>query len=128
MTIPWSHRPKTRKDLLVDILIEVPALYEDIDNINLQTIETRELQHRDIHGRVLAVIAKLEDWNLQFGIALTCAGKDWRYPDRAPTDKFADAHITTLYWACSLVLYSAYKQTKTILISSTSIPKIVAAA
>jgi hypothetical protein len=110
MTIPWRHHPKTRKDLLVDILVEVPSLYEDVDRISLQTVETQQVYRQDIHARVSAVIERLEDWNSKFGVASSCAGQDWRFPASMPTDKIADTHIMTLYWACSLVVYGVHRQ------------------
>jgi hypothetical protein len=105
MTIPWSHHRKTRKDFLIDILLEIPSLYEDIDN----TILTQPSQRHNIQKRVSAVIGRLATWNSKFGVTLSSSVQDWRFPVSMSTDRIADAHIMTLYWATSLLAYSLYR-------------------
>lgn len=52
MTEPWSHHKKTRKDLLVVVLLETPSLYEGVDNMNLQPDKkTRSSQTRNLQKK-----------------------------------------------------------------------------
>lgn len=105
MTEPWSHHPKTRKDLLVDILLKIPALYEVIDNMNLAANhETKLSLRRNLQEMVYSIMKMLADWESRYAVTVECAGSDWRSPSRITTDKIANAHVMTLYWASNILV------------------------
>lgn len=106
MTDPWIHHPKTRKDLLVDILLEIPSLYEGIDNMNLQPDSPAKFRQRfNLQAMVFTVIKRLDNWSSRFAVTLACIGPKWQFPSNMATDEIADAHIMTLYWASSIIAY-----------------------
>ncbi|KAJ5373090.1 hypothetical protein N7517_005096 [Penicillium concentricum] len=107
MTDPWIHHPKTRKDLLVDILLELPSIYEGIDNMNIQPDSPAKLRQRLILKEMgFAVMEKLYHWSSKFAITVACIGPKWQLPINMTTDEIADTHIMTIYWASSIIAYS----------------------
>ncbi|CAI7567256.1 unnamed protein product [Penicillium glandicola] len=109
MTDPWIHHPKTRKDLLIDILLEVPSLFEDIDNMNLQPDCPAKLRQRfNLQETTFNVIEKLDNWRLNFAVTVACVGPKWQFPNNMTTTDIADAHIMTLYWASSILAYGVF--------------------
>ncbi|CRL18413.1 unnamed protein product [Penicillium camemberti] len=106
MTDPWTHHPKTRKDLLVDILLEIPSIYEGVDNMNLQPDSPAKLRQRfNLQEMVFTVIERLNNWRSNFAVAVACIGPNWQFPSNMATNEIADAHIMTLYWASSIIAY-----------------------
>lgn len=107
MTDPWIHHPKTRKDLLVDILLKIPSLYEGIDNMNIQPDSPAKLRQRfNLLEITFTVLEELADWRSKFAVKLACIGPKWQFPSNIATNEIADAHIMTLYWTSSLIAYS----------------------
>lgn len=110
MTDPWIHHPKTRKDLLVDILLEIPSIYEGVDNMNLQPDSPAKLRQRfNLQEMVFTVIERLYNWRSNFAVAVACIGPKWQFPSNMATNEIADAHIMTLYWASSIIAYGVYR-------------------
>lgn len=106
MTDPWIHHPKTRKDLLVDILLEIPSIYEGVDNMNLQPDSSAKLRQRfHLQEMVFTVIERLYNWRSNFAVAVACIGPKWQFPSNMATNEIADAHIMTLYWASIIIAY-----------------------
>lgn len=110
MTDPWIHHPKTRKDLLVDILLKIPSLYEGIDNMNIQPDSPAKLRQRfNLLEITFTVLEELADWRSKFAVKLACIGPKWQFPSNITTNEIADAHIMTLYWTSSLIAYSIHR-------------------
>lgn len=110
MTDPWSHHTKTRKDLLVDVLLEIPSLYEALDNMNLQPDKMTKLKHRrNLQTMVSVVMKRLHLWKLRHAVTVACSEPDWRFPSSIATGTIADAHVMTLYWASCIHTYHIYR-------------------
>ncbi|CAI7639124.1 unnamed protein product [Penicillium crustosum] len=106
MTDPWTHHPKTRKDLLVDILLEIPSIYEGVDNMNLLPDSPAKLRQRfDLQEMVFTIIERLQNWRSNFAVAVASIGPKWQFPRNMATNEIANAHIMTLYWASSIIAY-----------------------
>ncbi|KAK2791235.1 hypothetical protein FQN53_006076 [Emmonsiellopsis sp. PD_33] len=73
-TIPWLHHPKSLRDKLLDILVDIPTLYEEIDILNALSSPTTDVhrnsetqtQSNSLHHSLLtscwALDSLLDEW------------------------------------------------------------------
>lgn len=104
ITVPWSEKPKSPKDELVDILVQIPGLLEDVEALACRPDSRAGLVDR-IRETYARIDADLAHW------------KETRFPqdlppsfnehgDRTPTSAdVLNAHLLTLFWTASLVTY-----------------------
>ena len=107
MTEPWSHHSKTRKDLLIDIMLEIPNLYEVFDSMERQIDpKIRSIYRRNLQSKLACALDNLKTWKLN-GITSvgTLPGSNWQVPGKVTSDEIAEAHVLTLYWATSILLW-----------------------
>ncbi|KAJ5272664.1 hypothetical protein N7478_007789 [Penicillium angulare] len=112
LTDPWTHHPKTRKDMLVDILLEIPSLYENVDNMNLLPDGKIKSSHRhNIQKMNYVIMTRLENWNTRYAATLptTYSGPHWQTLSSVETNSIADAHVMAIYWASSIHAYHIYR-------------------
>lgn len=104
--------PKTPKDLLLDIFVEVPALLEDLDAVLACTDSSRIPSLReDITRRCWLLETQLLTWREEVDLAdpeqPTCTVAD---PSPSPAlDLIATAHILCLYWSMFIIIYSTLR-------------------
>lgn len=111
-SIPWQEIPKNLKDILVDVLVDIPGLVEDFDNMRLCTDASRQATLR------LELIQKCWDCDRQLLAWLTLlrhlvSPGDHPGPGPPPGPlsedlviHVAQVHGMSLFWTTSLVLYS----------------------
>ena len=111
-SIPWQEIPKDLKDILVDILVDMPGLVEAFDNMRLCTERSRQAALR------LELIQKCweHDRQLLAWSGLLCQvvnGNTGKKPCTKPRSEAEDlvthvaqVHGMSLFWTTSLVLYS----------------------
>ncbi|CAI6311858.1 unnamed protein product [Periconia digitata] len=105
-TVPWLGRSKTPKDLLLDLFIEIPRLFETLD-----TLRTRS-QYDDEQELIQPLMAdcrqlgnELKSWYLKTGskteshVRKAMVEKD----GRASVEHLASAQLIVLYWCCLLL-------------------------
>ncbi|SPN99696.1 uncharacterized protein DNG_02547 [Cephalotrichum gorgonifer] len=109
-TIPWRDISKTPKDLLVDILLDTPGLLEDLDVLKASPYgEVRDALRREIIRNCWACDEQLSAWRAAVGI------RDPAYAFEIPEsptfsiDLLAAAHIMTIYWTTSVIVYSTLR-------------------
>jgi len=128
-TIPWKHIPKTPRDRLNDILVDLPGLFEEVDIVHACTDDpARQTTLRE------AVIAKC--WSLESDLwnwRTTTGVPDPEFqvhvyghvhptdvdnnskpvpppPPPPPTlERVAVLHILCLYWALRLLIYNTLR-------------------
>lgn len=110
MTVPWSQYPKTRKDLLVDILLEIPSLYESVDRMDLQDETTQFKQRHSVVKSISILTDRLNDWKEKYAsttseIPYSSPGEQSQTSGNIAADIIADAHIMTTYWASCILVY-----------------------
>ncbi len=99
------------KDLLIDILAEMPGLFEDMDRMREMDDEdeSRELLEADLRKRCRRCDIELVTWN-----------KDWNFEDKFMTiakrlkdnlsaEDLAIVYLTSIAWATALLLYSTMR-------------------
>ncbi|CAI4212420.1 unnamed protein product [Parascedosporium putredinis] len=107
-SVPWQRIPKNLKDILVDVLVDMPRLVEDFDNMQQCTEESKKETLR------LALIQKCWEHDGQlsawFGLLRQVANaSNTSRPESRAKDVVtyvAQVHGMSLFWATSLILYS----------------------
>lgn len=66
--------------------------------------ETKLRLRRNLQGEVYCITKTLADWESKYAVTVECAGSDWRSPSRITTEKIANAHVMTLYWASNILV------------------------
>lgn len=110
-TVPWTKHPKSTKDVLLDILVEVPGILEDIDNC--ESLDDREMKHDEYQRLVatcLSLHSELESW-------YEALPPERRYMDthglgtgdERVIEELPEMYTMLLYWATCLYLYNAMR-------------------
>lgn len=109
-TIPWRAREKSTKDLLVDILDDIPGLLQQLDEFQgLQGGVERDKSLQRLHLRCREIEAALYAWKRRVSNDLERFDYTATSLPIAPPDsdvEFALLHLTSLYWVACLLLYS----------------------
>ena len=110
-TVPWTKSSKQTKDLLLDILVEVPGILEDIDNCESQ--DDPDIRHDEYWRLVVSCLglhAQLRDWydalppEHRYVDTFSLITED----DRA-TEELPGMYTMLLYWSTCLYLYNAMR-------------------
>ncbi|KAG8164676.1 hypothetical protein KVR01_004951 [Diaporthe batatas] len=110
-TIPWSKHPKSTKDLLLDILVEIPGVLEDIDNCEgLESHERKREEYRRLVAVSLGLHTELESWYDAMPPERRYAGAHGLGTgDEQVIEELPEMYTMLLYWATCLYLYSAMR-------------------
>lgn len=108
MTIPWTYHPKTPKDLLIDIVVELPGLCEGIDSLNSLGKSSAAPRLRAILcRRAFEMIKKLAIWEATFSKSTSFLeiNNTVTLPETIPGHDLANCHLMTYFWGISLNVY-----------------------
>ncbi|OOQ81906.1 hypothetical protein PEBR_41128 [Penicillium brasilianum] len=106
---PWEYHPKTSKDMLVDIILEVPSLYEGIDG--LETKERFDSNSRQaLQQAAYTTIDRLLQWGNRFACQVVSSQPDWQRLSRFTTEELTGVHLMTFYWATLIIAHDAYQK------------------
>ncbi|KAF9873536.1 hypothetical protein CkaCkLH20_08995 [Colletotrichum karsti] len=108
-TIPWSKIPKTPKDVMLDILTDVPALLQDLDL--LQQAMTSNMSRRFL--RTYRRLDKEIVWWLEnlSPPQKTLDALHERHYENPTADELAVAHVMTYFWTACIFVYSSLHTT-----------------
>lgn len=122
-TIPWSHVPKSPKDELVDILLEIPGLLEDFDcsvaHSHGQAPQEQTSSREQLRARCLLHDTQLRHWSTHSGATVLAFAESHlssldtpHEPASSPPspDSFAIAHLAMIYYATCALLYDIMRQ------------------
>lgn len=110
-TVPWTKHAKGTKDELLDILVEVPGFFEDIDNCeNLADPDMKHEEYRRLIATCLNLHAQLGDW-------YDALPPEQRYVDTSrlgiederAIEELPYIYTMLLYWSTCLSLYNAMR-------------------
>ncbi|KAJ5413926.1 hypothetical protein N7509_000553 [Penicillium cosmopolitanum] len=106
MTIPWIHHPKTPKDLLIDIAVELPGLCEGIDGLTLLGNSAAASKLRTLlRSRAFEIIAKIAIWEATLSKPTILLDPDEPLPETISSQELANSHLMTFFWGISLNVY-----------------------
>ena len=116
-SVPWQNIPKNMKDILADVLVEMPGLLEDLDNMLCLPSESsaQTTSRRDLIRKCWEYDAQLLSW---LGL-LSNIAQPPEHHDPCPEPEnhsgesksdlvthVAQVHGMSLFWLTSMVLYS----------------------
>ena len=114
--VPWNEHPKSARDLLLDIIIDIPAIYEAIDAINSwpdddvggqsQYGGKKEAARQMTRNGITAIITRLLEWNNAHAMATVPPSLDDPPPEAATPEQFLAVHVMTLFWAICIRVYN----------------------
>ena len=116
-TAPWSEIPKTPKDALMDIMVDLPGLMEQFDTMNTCVDPQLQLQLiQQLYDQCWAHHVELQNWattvgkpSVTFAESLTRTDNlEYQNPS---TMEFALAGLGTLYWTACAILYDTHQRT-----------------
>lgn len=108
-TLPWAQHDKTPRDHLVDILLDIPTLFEAIDIMTSNNSPPqKENLRRQVWRGYLRLDQLLVDWHTN--CAPPEAMSPWHLdgvniPQSITPDDLVGAHLMTLYWSTCILLY-----------------------
>jgi hypothetical protein len=109
MNDPWKYHAKTAKDLLVDIILEIPSLYGGIDHLEDKERFNSNLR-QELQQAAYVTIIRLKRWAAKFAIAVETSRTDWQSPSSFTNDQIAGVHLKTFYLATLMIAHDSYKR------------------
>ncbi|KAL3448954.1 hypothetical protein BJX65DRAFT_52384 [Aspergillus insuetus] len=106
-TIPWLKRDKTSRDHLIDVIMDMTALFEDTDKMKVcpDPLE-KELLHQQLIDGFLALKHGLRTWQTLHAPNYHPPTNSDDLPDQVSPEDLTGAHLMTLFWATSIVACS----------------------
>lgn len=110
LTLPWLHRTKDLKDKLIDLMVQVPGLISEFDDITLQRhpIQDSPESRRHFFARARLLQDAIEAWNVMLMEStdpeLLRATEDG-IPETFDLDNMFLAHARVLHWTMLLRFY-----------------------
>ncbi len=110
-TIPWQETPKNLKDVLVDVLVDMPRLLEDLDSMQACKPANKQAELR----QNLIQSCWNHDKRLMLWFRLVCGEENpGRHHSPITNEKdtvtrVAVIHGMSLFWTTCLILYSTLR-------------------
>jgi hypothetical protein len=113
VNLPWNTIAKTPRDKILDILVEIPAVFEAIDTYNTTVaVEplTAEAYRQQVVQLCLSLHEKLAQWSADHNTLVLSASKAtamWDMNLPCPLSSSLDIawlHVMVLYWIASALI------------------------
>lgn len=114
--MPWTVHVKNSRDRLIDILIDLPAVYEAIDTIKSWPDDSdndrgakkgrKEKARLMVRRGLTSVIDRLQVWNTDHALRTTPATLAHPPPVAATPEQYLAGHVMTLFWATCIRIYN----------------------
>lgn len=108
-TVPWASAPKTRRDLLLDLLLDIPGILEDYDRMTSCPDDATRADERDtLVARCWELDQGLQQWaSSSPRISLHDISTVPSEPSSAASShELSGLEMRALYWSGCLLLYS----------------------
>lgn len=104
--IPWTHIKKTPKDLLLDILVDVPTLFEVLAIMSHCEDPNKKAEYQEwLYMEYVSLEKSLSRWHTRFSSHLMTYEKNATVQDVVMPQILATAHVSTLYWTTCTIVY-----------------------
>ena len=111
-TLPWDGVEKSARDHLIDILVDIPSLFQRLDE-GLSSDDTMRKNKffEEVWSGCLELERKLSDWHSTYAPTESVSHMNFTADDIPPSipsptlPELAAAHLMTLYWTTGLLLY-----------------------
>ncbi|KAL1648405.1 hypothetical protein SLS58_002158 [Diplodia intermedia] len=104
--VPWQAIPKTPKDALLDIMLDLPTLMESLDNLveGDHDEDTKEALRARLMQECWDADRRLSEWVENMRPVVNMDLNELIYVERL--GKFAAAQLVSYYWAACIMLFS----------------------
>lgn len=103
MTEPWSIHKKTPRDLIIDILLLLPGLFQDLDASSRYPPDTQDRIRAHLVYSCIDVQNRLLAWHSLYSATPPLATCDEEVPETIKAHDLAVAHLMSIYWATALM-------------------------
>ncbi|KAF5522109.1 hypothetical protein CGCA056_v006564 [Colletotrichum aenigma] len=104
-TVPWAKIPKTPKDVMLDILIDVPAVLEEVDILKSNPSDYNCQRFMKTYQRLdREIVWWLENLSPPTDILHELHERKYKNPT---ADELAVAHVMTCFWTVCILVYSS---------------------
>lgn len=117
-TLPWNAVSKTPRDLILDILVEVPTAFEAVDTYRTMAVHepiAAETRREELVRFCMVLDQKLAQWQADHPALVQSASEvmplwDMNLPSPLPNQfDIAMLHVMTLYWTTSTLIHSTLR-------------------
>jgi hypothetical protein len=109
-SIPWKVVPKDLKDILVDVLVDIPGLLEGLDQMSRCTEADEKLEQRQM---LIRQCWELDEQLIQWLRLVRGLGNPGSHSLDGPSESIvihvAIIHGMSLYWITCIILYSTLR-------------------
>ncbi|CRG91336.1 hypothetical protein PISL3812_08384 [Talaromyces islandicus] len=104
--LPWNEIKKSPKDLLLDILVDVPTLFEAIDIMSHCKDAIQKADYLEcLYLEYVSLEKRLRMWHRKFSPVLIILERNIIVQDVVVPQILAAGHVSTLYWATCIIVY-----------------------
>jgi hypothetical protein len=103
MTEPWTIHKKTPRDLLIDIFLFIPGLFQDLDASKHYPADTQDRIKAHLVRECIHVQDRLQRWHDLYSATPHLATCDTEVPETIKAHDIAVAHLMSIYWGTALL-------------------------
>lgn len=104
--LPWRGVQKSPKDLLLDVLVDVPTIFEAMDIMSRCEDSKLKANYKErLYKEYVLLERRLRLWHKRFSPVLDIFEKSFIIQDGVKPQSLAAAHVLTLYWATCVIIY-----------------------
>ncbi|KAF5484284.1 hypothetical protein CGCF413_v015284 [Colletotrichum fructicola] len=109
-TVPWKHHPKSSKDALVDIFVDIPGILEDLDELrDCEPGIEKEAKRSRLVNECWRIDRELTRWLDNMGPTEELKDLERRGVDNPTMCDVVITSIMTLFWTTSILAYSTLR-------------------
>ncbi|KAF9880416.1 C6 zinc finger domain protein [Colletotrichum karsti] len=109
-TVPWSVIPKSSKDALVDVFVDIPGLLEDLDRLrDCEPGKEKEARRRRLVDECWRLDRELKWWLDNLGPTQELRDLQAKGFDNPTTCDVVVTSIMTLFWTTCILSYSTLR-------------------
>lgn len=106
MTIPWTEIPKTPRDFLVDILLDLPSIVEGFDAMAMwDDPKKKEIYRRLLQRALRNMTDRLLEWQANYAIDFLPDSLEGPLPEKLTHEDLTNNHLMSLFWAVMIRTY-----------------------
>ncbi|KAH0432710.1 C6 zinc finger protein [Colletotrichum camelliae] len=109
-TVPWKHHPKSSKDALVDIFVDIPGILEDLDGLrDCEPGVEKEANRSRLVNECWRIDKELTLWLDNMGPTEEMEDLERRGVESPTMCDVVITSIMTLFWTTSILAYSTLR-------------------
>lgn len=109
-TVPWLENPKSSRDWLLDIMVDIPSVVEGIEVMKTwQDPHKRESYRRILRRATEDIMDRLLKWHKIHAVPIAPATLTEPLPPRLEPGMLANSHVMTLYHSTGIRMHNMHR-------------------